>query len=129
MELLECIDVVHKQESPKKVLLELSDRNEEVSIDDIVFIKSDKHYVQYYVSNEKSANYMRRCSLDDAQTELPNHFIRVHLRYIVNLKKATRISRYKVGLRVGKDDIMELPIARNRYDEVNKRFCLMKGEL
>ena len=127
-ELFECIDTVYKQGSDKKLLLELSDRNEEVAVDDILFIKSDKHYVHYHFSNMKLDNNMKRCSLDDAQAELPNCFIRIHLRYIVNLKKATKITRFKVIVKDDDNRIIELPIARNRYDEVNKRFCLMKGE-
>ena len=127
-ELFECIDTVYKLEPKRKLLLELSDRSEEVTIDDILFIKSDKHYVQYYISSVQSGNSMRRCCLDDAQSELPNCFIRIHLRYIVNLKKATKITRFKVIVKDDDNRIIELPIARNRYDEVNKRFCLMKGE-
>ena len=44
-ELIECVGFVLNAEPPKTILLELSDGVLEVAIDDISYIKSEKHYV------------------------------------------------------------------------------------
>lgn len=128
-DLIECIEHVLRSERKKAILLELSDGVLEVAVDDIVYITSNRHYIEYIVKDRKSTFYIRRCSLDDALKELPKQFIRVHQRYVVNLKNATQIKGYKVIITKGKDENEEIPIARNRYDEVNRQFCLAKGEI
>lgn len=128
-ELIECIDFILKMESPKTILLELSDGRLEVAIDDIVYIKSEKHYIEYFVKEKDSTFYIRRCSLDDALIELPNYFIRVHQRYIINLKNSVQLRRYEVIIRKSRKETIKIPIARNRFDDVNRKFCLVKGEI
>ena len=128
-DLTECIEHVLRSEGKKTILLELSDGVLEVAIDDIVYIASNRHYIEYFVKDRRSTFYIRRCSLDDALKELPKQFIRVHQRYVVNLKNATQIKGYKVIITKGKDENEEIPIARNRFEEVNRQFCLAKGEI
>ncbi len=128
-DLIECIEHVLRSERKKTILLELSDGVLEVAIEDIAYIVSNRHYIEYFVKDRKSTFYIRRCSLDDALKELPKQFIRVHQRFVVNLKNATQIKGYKVIITKGKDENEEIPIARNRFDEVNRQFCLAKGEI
>lgn len=128
-DLTECIEHVLRSEGKKTILLELSDGVLEVAIDDIVYIASNRHYIEYFVKDRRSTFFIRRCSLDDALKELPKQFIRVHQRYVVNLKNATQIKGYKVIITKGKDENEEIPIARNRFEEVNRQFCLAKGEI
>lgn len=128
-ELIECIDFILRTEPPKTILLELSDGSLEVAIDDIVYIKSEKHYIEYFVKEKESTFYIRRCSLDDALIELPNYFIRVHQRYIINLKNSVQLRRYEVIIRKSGEETTKIPIARNRFDDVNRKFCLIKGEI
>lgn len=128
-ELTECVGFVLNAEPPQTILLELSDGVIEVAIDDIVYIKSEKHYVEYTIRNNGDTYFGRRCSLDEAQMELPHHFVRVHQRYIVNLKNATQIKRYAVIVRKDKKENKTIPISRNHFDEVNRKFCLIKGDI
>jgi len=128
-ELIECIEFILRTEPPKTILLELSDGNLEVAIDDIVYIKSEKHYIEYFVKEKDSTFYLRRCSLDDALNELPKYFIRAHQRYIINLKNAVQLKRYEVIIKKGDKESIKIPIARNRFDDVNRKFCLIKGEI
>jgi len=128
-ELIECVEFILRTEPPKTLLLELSDGNIEIAIDDIVFIKSEKHYIEYFVKEKDSTFYIRRCSLDDALTELPKHFIRAHQRYIINLKNSVQLKRYEVIIKKSGKDTIRIPIARNRFEEVNRNFCLIKGEI
>ncbi len=127
VDLYECIETVIKTNPQKKMLLELAARNEEVDVNDVLYIVSNKHYVEYVISNPICNDYSKRCSLDDLEKKLPECFVRVHQRYIVNMKRVTQVMRYKVTI-CNESWNREIPIARNRYDEVNKRFCLMKGD-
>ena len=117
-ELIECVGYVLKAKPPKTILLELSDGVLEVAIDNII-----------YISNKENIYCGRRCSLDDAQVELPDYFVRVHQRYIVNLKNATQVKRYEIIVKKDKKDNTIIPISRNHYDEVNRKFCLIKGDI
>lgn len=128
-ELTECIEFILRTEPPKTILLELSDGNLEATIDDIVYIKSEKHYIEYFVKDRDSTFYIRRCSLDDALNELPKYFIRVHQRYIINLKYTVQLRRYEVMIKKSNKESINIPIARNRFDDVNRKFCLIKGEI
>lgn len=128
-ELTECVGFVYNAEPPKTILLELSDGVLEVAIDDIVYIKSEKHYVEYTIHNKGDTYYGRRCSLDDAQVELPGYFVRVHQRYIVNLKRAIQVKRYEVIVGKDRKENTIIPISRNHFDEVNRKFCLLKGDI
>jgi len=128
-ELLECIEYVLKTKIKKTILLELSDGIVEVGIDDILYIVSDKHYIEYFINKDGPTNYIKRCSLDDAQKDLPGTFVRVHQRYVVNMKTATQIKRNKIIVKKSGEGYLEIPIARNRLDEVNRKFCLIKGDI
>jgi DNA-binding LytR/AlgR family response regulator len=128
-ELQECIEFVLKTVPPKMLLLELSNGIMEVAVDDLEYIRSDKHYVEYFIKDKESSCYIRRCSLDDALEELPGYFIRVHQRYIVNLKKANLIKRNEIFIKKTGNELIKIPIARNRFDEVSRKFCLIKGEI
>lgn len=128
-ELYECIEFILKTEPQKTILLELSNGNFEVAINDIVYIKSEKHYIEYFVREKDSTYYIRRCSLDDALKELPEYFIRAHQRYIINLKNSVQLKRYEVIIRKSDKEVIKIPIARNRFDDVNRKFCLIKGEI
>ena len=128
-ELQECIEFVLKTAPQKTILLELSNGIMEVAVDDLEYIKSDKHYVEYFIKDKESSCYIRRCSLDDALEELPGYFIRVHQRYIVNLKKANLIKRNEIFIKKTGNELIKIPIARNRFDEVSRKFCLIKGEI
>ena len=128
-DLIECIEHVLRTERKKTILLELSDGVLEVALDDIVYITSNRHYIEYFVKERKTTFYIRRCSLDDALRELPKQFIRVHQRFVVNLKNAKQIKGNQIIITTGKDESKEIPIARNRFDEVNRQFCLAKGEI
>ena len=58
-DLFECIDAVMKKSMPKTILLDLYDRKEEVKLDDILYIQSNRHYSHYFIRESKSDNYIR----------------------------------------------------------------------
>ena len=127
-ELKECIDLFLKKEPKKTIFLELADRNIAVNFDDIIYLSSNKHYVRYYVKQRDSGYLGRRCSLDEAQKELPHNFVRVHQRFIVNMRAVKTIQRYEVILENYGQEMDKIPIARPRFEDVNRKFWIGKGD-
>lgn len=129
-EFCECIEYVLSHKSINEdIVLNLYDSSITVKIDDLIYIKSDDHYVKYCIKDKDTDtdHLIRRCSLDEAGKELPERFIRIHVRYIVNDKYAMRIHNGKMDVRISDDEMISLPIARNKADAVYKKFCLLKG--
>ncbi len=127
-ELEECMECVLKIEREKKTLLKLYNCTIEVEYDDIIYIKSEQHYIEYIIRGSDSVMKIRRCSLDDAQKELPEFFVRVHQRYIVNMRHAIQVQREEIIIEID-NKTKKIPIARNRSDEVYRKFCLTKGDM
>ena len=53
-----------------------------------------------------------------SEKELSNAFFRTHRSYLVSLRHITRISRTSVTL----EGEIELPLARGKYDEINRAY-------
>lgn len=128
-ELKECMDLILKKDPKKTIVLELRDGKKTVNVDDIVYIGSEKHYIRYFIKDRDSEYFMRRSSLDDIQKELPRYFTRIHQRYIVNMQYASSIQRYKLTMRMESGETKAFPIARNRYDDVEGKYCLTRGDI
>lgn len=72
-----------------------------IAVDDILFIKSDDKYVEYYLV-DKSAPEIDRNSLKEVEVNLPESmFVRVHRSYIVNIYKIKIINSTKLMLDEG----------------------------
>lgn len=125
-DLKECLECVLKADVNKKVILETSSSTIEVDVSDIAYIKSDKHYIEYFTI-VRELNLHRRVNLDVAQEELPEQFERVHQRYIVNLNYATEVKRYSITLKLPERDTIDIPIARRRFEGVYDQFVFVKG--
>lgn len=122
-ELIECVNYVMKTEPKKSLLIETRNGLVETAVEDILYVASNKHYIEYVLSDGRTLS--RRCSLDEAQTELPEYFVRVHQSYSVNLKYSMQLRRSEIYIR-GREKT--IPVARNRFDEVNRKFYLLKGD-
>ncbi|MDB5223008.1 MAG: two component transcriptional regulator, LytTR family [Chitinophagaceae bacterium] len=69
-----------------------------IKLDDILFCKGMKDYIQIYV-NGKSQPVMTLKSLNEFSTKLPSQkFIRVHRSYIVSLLHIDTISKNEIFL-------------------------------
>ena len=92
-----------------------------VSIKDILYIESDKHYVIYHVAYNKQT-FRVRDSINRLQEQLFEYdFVMVHRQYLVNL-------RHISGINKKKDTIIfvqgfELPMSRKRKSDVNKKLA------
>ena len=129
-DLHECLEYVINLKLEKKgIVLKLYDSSLSVDINDIVYIKSEDHYVFYHIKGKDTNrdHLIRRCSLDDAYSELTEKFIRIHQSYVVNVKYAMRVTNCKIEIRNEKNESMILPISRSKSNEVYRKYCLLKG--
>ena len=91
-----------------------------VSIGDILYIESDKHYVIYHITDKKQIFRMRD-NISRLQEQLFEYdFIMVHRQYLVNLRHISGINRtndtiiFKQGF--------ELPMSKKRKADVNEKL-------
>ena len=68
---------------------------------EILYVKSDGHYVEYYLNN-KSSPEVDRNTMNDVINELPKtSFVRIHKSYIVNVHRLKIINSTKIMLDTG----------------------------
>jgi DNA-binding LytR/AlgR family response regulator len=89
-----------------------------VSLDDILYIKSDHIYVEIHLTNKEV--HLLRGSLHDCLLKLNCNFIRVHRGYIVNIKQVSTFDNEI--LRVGETNI---PFGKNFKDDFLRKVNLV----
>lgn len=82
-----------------------------VYVSDLVYIKSEDHYLNVYTSNGKS--HLVRGKLSSIQNELPPNFIRCHRSYIVNANFIKQVHPTKLEL----IDKSQIPLSRSYKDK------------
>ena len=82
---------------------------------DILYIESFLHYV---VVHTQSTEYKLKENLSALKGKLSSDFYQTHRSYLVSLKHIRKISRTAVWLDCG----AEIPLARGKYDDVNRAF-------
>ncbi len=82
---------------------------------DILYVESFRHYISIYT---KDREYKIKENISAFEERLRGGFFRIHRSYLVNLKYVIRICRTAVTVEGGE----ELPLARGRYDQVNRAF-------
>lgn len=81
---------------------------------EIVYVESFLHYIEIHTLKKV---YKIKESISVLEKQLSDDFYRIHRSYLVSLHAITKIARTAVKL----GDI-ELPLARGRYDEINRAF-------
>lgn len=91
---------------------------------DIVYIKSDKHYLYYSIS-DTAKQYTERAGLTAKEEEIGcNQIIRTHQRFLVNMR---HIERFHVNAgTVLMDNGDEIPISRSMRDNVFQAYKKFK---
>lgn len=88
-----------------------------LKIEDILFIKSDKNYLEVFLSGKK--HLVRGKLLDFAKNLSSDKFIQVHRSYVVN---AEAVEKFGAGFLLIND--IEIPVGVNYKDELKKHFNL-----
>lgn len=108
-----------KQDSLKDdILIKINDKYKRISIHQIEFIQSDSKYVTLHVGQRK---FSLRSTLKNIELILPNHFLRIHSSYIVNLKhiQTIQVQEQNVELTNG-----SVPFSRKYKSVLFDRFHL-----
>lgn len=83
----------------------------------ITYIKSDGHYLEYYLTDGKIKR--SRGSLSKKEKLLIHYdFIRVHKRYIVNMKHISRVDRYNDIVYIMDNEEVNLGKAYKEHDTI-----------
>ena len=83
----------------------------------ILYLESDKRQIFIYTGDESYCFYG---SLDQAQEQLGEGFLRCHRSYLVNLKHIQRYSREQISLKGG----AAVPVSRSYAKECMRRLML-----
>lgn len=101
-------------ERSKTEILELKSRAI-ISVDEIVSIKADGHYLEFYLTS-KSNPEIDRNRIKEVLEVLPPKFVQIHRSYIVNIEHIKVKYADKVLLKDGQ----ELPVSRTYKATLNK---------
>lgn len=105
LDLIAAIELATEQIKPNFIKIKDGYNEIKLHFNDILFIKSDKNYIDIQTSNKLITV---RNSLDNFHNELDaNEFIRVHRSYIVNKSKI--ISKNTTSLKINQ---FEIPVSR-----------------
>ena len=82
--------LLHYQQHRKITINDPSNGPSIVTVKDIMYIKSDKHYISYYPV-KRIDPYTERGTINDKESELSSpDFVRTHQRYLVNMNHIAR---------------------------------------
>lgn len=103
----------------KSITLKLDGRIKVVLLHDILYIKSDRHYVEYHLENEEVLR--QRESMRELENRLENFdFIKVHQRYLINLKHIKFVDKKREFVLLENGERLEM--SRNYKSETDKKF-------
>lgn len=92
-----------------------------VFLDDILYIESQSHKLQFKIRDGSLSMYGR---VDELESKLQEYlFLRCHQSFLVNMGHIEKIRNYQAYL----SDGSEVPVARSRYPEVKRDFLRYKG--
>ena len=92
------------------IQIKIGDKSIRLNLDSILFIESDKNYVNIYTNKEV---YKYRNTLQEFQENLPNNFVQTHKSFIVNSNLITSISKNVIEI-----NEFKIPISKSFKDEI-----------
>ena len=126
--MLECLNAIKDRymEKPSTQTFTFRKFEKEVNIDDIIYIESKLHRLQFHLCNKKGMDYSMYGTLDKIEKQLSGYdFVRIHQSFLVNLKHITNILLYKICL----SDGTQLVIPKVRYKAVKEAIIAYMGEM
>ncbi len=87
-----------------------------VSFDEIIWMKSDKNYIEVYTS---SRTFIVRNSLKNLLDGLPDYLLKCHRQYVVNEKKITAFTSNIIFI-----NDLQIPISRTEQELILERLKL-----
>ncbi|MBR7161042.1 MAG: response regulator transcription factor [Clostridia bacterium] len=104
-------------EEPPSVVITCDGETVKLYESEILYVESFLHYIMIHT---KEKAYKIKESISLFEEKLSEDFFRAHRSYLISLKHIVRISRTGVLL----DDRTELPLARGKYNDINRAFIV-----
>lgn len=126
--LKECLDTITDRMNDEEAVCEIELQNEKKRIptDAILYVESRLHKVIFFIIEDGVKEYARYGRLDTVEKELQQYgFYRVHQSFLVNMKYAIGVERYKVSLENG----TEISISKKYYKNVETEYIRLRGEI
>lgn len=126
--LKECLDTItaHRKEEEAVCEFEFQNGKRRIPADAVLYVESRLHRVIYFVMENGIKEYFRYDRLDEVEKELRRYgFCRVHQSFLVNMKYAKNVERYRVSLENG----TEVSISKKYYKAVEKEYIRRQGEI
>lgn len=124
----ECLDTITEQMKEEEAVCEFEFQNgkKRIPADTVLYVESRLHRVIYFVMENGIKEYARYDRLDEVEKELQQYgFSRVHQSFLVNMKYAKDVERYRVTLENG----TEVSISKKYYKAVEKEYIRRQGEI
>lgn len=106
---------------PPSVIFSCEDGTAKLYESDILYVEAFQHYI---VIHTRKKEYRIKENISSFEQKLGGDFFRTHRSYLVNLKTIIRITRTSVTLDTG----AEVPVARGKYDNINRAFISANNE-
>ncbi len=100
---------------PPSVVISCDGETVKLFEEDILYVESFAHYIEIHT---RLGVYKVKEGIASFEKKLSGDFYRAHRSYLLNLKAVERISRADVTVAGG----ARIPLARGKYDEVNRAF-------
>lgn len=126
--LKECLDTIMERLNKEEAMCEFEFQGgkKRMKADAVLYVESRLHKVHFYVAEDGVKEYSRYDRLDEVEKELRQYgFCRVHQSFLVNMKHAKSVERYKVTLENG----AEVSISKKYYKDVEKEYIRRQGEI
>lgn len=116
--------ILYYQQNRKVSINDVTQGKVIVKLQDILYIKSDRHYLEYYMV-DRNKPYLSRNTLNDVSRELScPDFVKVHQRYLVNMNHITKFDTFTNIVVVNSKE--KLPISKTYKEEAAHLFMVYK---
>ena len=115
--------IFHNKQSEVFIFEDEFLRKYRIPVRNIIYLESEKHYINYYVVGE-STPFKLRATIKESEARFEKYdFIRIHKGYIINLRYVDFIDRGKDEIQL-KEISVRLPISRNLKKEIIDKYKL-----
>lgn len=124
----ECLDTIMEKMhyGENKYNFDFQEGRKTLLLDEIVYIESNLHKLQFHLVGQKPDLYTMYGRLDHIDEMLNDfNFCRVHKSYLVNLRFMEKVERYQTKLLTGDT----VSISQPKYNAVREKFICYKGEI
>jgi len=113
LELLTAVKITASKKQKKYIFVKAGYGDEKLMLNDIIYIKSDKNYLDIFTESRKIT--VRNTLLEFCK-ELPSTFVQVHRSIVVNTRWVEHLSSYEITVKS-----IRLPVSRNFTKNLTKK--------